>query len=76
MSSLDHLLQQFEFVRRHVENGRQRVRRVKELIIRLENEGLNTREAEALLKSFEETLRLFEEHYQSIKERLDARPKK
>jgi hypothetical protein len=73
VSSWDHLLQRFEFVHRHVMNGRKRVRRQREIIAKLESEGASTAEAENLLEAFETTLKLFEEQYQSIKQEIDAR---
>jgi hypothetical protein len=76
VSSWDHLLQRFEFVHRHVMNGRKHVRRQKEIIARLESEGLSTKEAESLLQQFETTLKIFEELYEMIKKELGTRPKK
>jgi hypothetical protein len=76
VASWDHLLQRFEFVHRHVMNGRKHVRRQKEIIARLESEGLSTQEAESLLQQLETTLKIFEELYEIIKKELGARPKK
>jgi hypothetical protein len=76
VSNLDHLLQRFEFVYRHVVNGRKHVRRQKEIILRLESEGLSTVEAESLLEQFETTLKIFEELYATIKKELGAKPNK
>jgi hypothetical protein len=76
VSNLDHLLQRFEFVYRHVVNGRKHVRRQKERILGLESEGLSTVEAESLLEQFETTLKIFEELYATIKKELGAKPNK
>lgn len=75
VSSWDHLLERLEFTHRHVMNGRQRVRRQHEIIVKLESEGLSTREARRLLVQFETTLKIFEELYQSIQKEIDARLK-
>jgi hypothetical protein len=62
--------QHLELAKRHVAEGRQRVAKQQELVVRLEQDGHDTRNANALLSQFEETLTLQEENLDRIKQEI------
>ena len=57
---------ELEMVRRHVAEGKQLVSQQKELVLALEAEGRDTRQAEDALEQFEGMQRLHEEHLERL----------
>jgi hypothetical protein len=68
--------ERLELARRYLEAGRKLVDQQRALVAKLQGKGLCTEAARHQLDLFEITLKLFEEDYQKIKQKLDARLKK
>jgi hypothetical protein len=70
------LSERLELARRHLEAGRKLVDQQRAMVAKLHSKGLCTEVARHQLELFEITLKLFEEDYQKLKQKLDARLKK
>jgi hypothetical protein len=76
MTIQGNLSERLELARRNLEAGRNLVDQQRAMVAKLQSKGLCTKVARHQLDIFEITLRLFEEDYQKIKQKLDARLKK
>ena len=66
MPNLEHELADLAAAERHIERGRDRVERQRELVRRLEQHGHDAVDAQKLLNIMESVLRTFEEHRDMI----------
>jgi hypothetical protein len=76
MSIQGTLSERLELAGRYLEAGQKFVDQQRAVVAKLQRKGLCTQVARLQLDLFEITLKLFEEDYQKLKQKLDARMKR